>query len=130
MKPMRNCVLIEPIIDIVETSNIVSSFSSIFEADLQTITLEELNFVSSFRMQISRKDLMHGIVGWFEVKFLQYWRAYIKSTPYYFLFLPFRFLVSNFFMALSKSSSACSNRFLSPVLYFSNSAKANASAAS
>ena len=69
MQPMRSSVLIEPIVDVVENGNIISSMSPIFEVDLEKVTKEELCFVSSFKMQFTRKDLMHGMVGWFEVGF-------------------------------------------------------------
>ena len=80
MTPMRSSVLIEPIVDVVENANIISSISPIFEADLEKITKEELSFVSTFKMQFTRKDLMHGMVGWFEVGFTHCHKPVTLST--------------------------------------------------
>lgn len=80
MRPMRSCVLIEPIVDIVENANIISSISPVFEADLEKVTVEELHFVSSFKMQFTRKVLMHGMVGWFEVGFTHCHKPVTLST--------------------------------------------------
>ena len=80
MKPMRSSVLIEPIVDIVESGNIISSMSPIFEADLEKITKDQLCFVSSFKLQVTRKDRMHGLVGWFEVGFTHCHKPVTLST--------------------------------------------------
>lgn len=80
MKPMRQCVLIEPIVDVIKNANIISSLSPVFEVDLEKCTLDDLCFVSSFRMQIVRKDLFHAFVGWFEVGFTHCHRPVTLST--------------------------------------------------
>jgi type I protein arginine methyltransferase len=80
MKPMRSCVLIEPIVDIIESANIISSMAPVFEANLEKITKEELSFVSNFKMQFTRKDRMHGLVGWFEVGFTHCHKPVTLST--------------------------------------------------
>jgi type I protein arginine methyltransferase len=80
MRPMRDCVLIEPVVDVVENGNIISSLAPIFEADLEKVTKAQLSFTSSFRMQFTRKDQMHGFVGWFEVGFTHCHRPVTLST--------------------------------------------------
>lgn len=80
MKAMRSCVLIEPIVDVVDNNNIISSLAPIFEADLEKVTKEQLTFVSSFKMQITRKDCLHGFVGWFEVGFTHCHKPVTLST--------------------------------------------------
>ena len=69
MNPMRECVLIEPIVDVVEQGNIISSLAPVFEADLEKVTLDQLSFVSTFKLQVTRKDNFNAFVGWFEVGF-------------------------------------------------------------
>ena len=69
MKPMRECVLIEPIVDVVEQGNIISSLAPVFEADLEKVTVDQLSFVSTFKLQVTRKDNFNAFVGWFEVGF-------------------------------------------------------------
>jgi protein arginine N-methyltransferase 1 len=80
MKPMRQCVLIEPIVDVVEQGNIISSLAPVFEADLEKITVEQLSFVSHFRLQVTRKENFNAFVGWFEVGFTHCHKPVTLST--------------------------------------------------
>jgi protein arginine N-methyltransferase 1 len=80
MRPMRSSVLIEPIVDIVQNANIISSLSPIFEVDLEKCSVSDLSFVSNFRMQITRKDNFHAFVGWFEVGFTHCHKPVTLST--------------------------------------------------
>lgn len=80
MNSMRHCVLIEPVVDVVENDNILSSPVPVFEANLEKIRKEDLSFVSNFKMQVNRKDLFHGFVGWFEVGFTHCHKPVTLST--------------------------------------------------
>jgi len=80
METMRKCVLIEPIVDVVDSENIISSIAPALDIDLEKVKKEDLSFVSSFKMEVSRKDLFHGFVGWFEVGFTHCHKSVTLST--------------------------------------------------
>lgn len=77
---MRPHALREPLVDIVNEEKIISSQSPIFEINLQTVTVEQLTFTSSFRMLISKKDTLNGLVSWFEVGFCHSHKPLILNT--------------------------------------------------
>jgi len=60
--------------------NIVSSFSPVYDVDLEKITEEGLSFVSSFKLHCPKKDLFHGIVAWFDTGFFHGHRQIVLST--------------------------------------------------
>ncbi|CAG9333582.1 unnamed protein product [Blepharisma stoltei] len=80
MSPMRKIAIKEPSIDVVEATNLVSTSTPVFEVDLQKCNLEQLSFISTFRLQFTRKDFMHAIVGWFEVIFTHCHKAITLTT--------------------------------------------------
>ena len=61
METMRKCVLIEPIVDVVDSENIISSIAPALDIDLEKVKKEDLSFLRSFKMEVSRKDLFHGM---------------------------------------------------------------------
>ena len=80
MSVMRKVALLEPLVDNVDSQSIVSSICPIMEINLQTMTLADIPFVSSYRLQIHKKDFVHALVSWFEVGFLHCHRPVTLST--------------------------------------------------
>ena len=70
----------EPLIEEVTSEAIVSTSCPVFEANLETITVDQLSFVSTYSIQFTRKDFMHGFVGWFEVIFSHCHKPVILTT--------------------------------------------------
>mmetsp|Transcript_14675 Transcript_14675/g.14757 ORF Transcript_14675/g.14757 Transcript_14675/m.14757 type:complete len:208 (+) Transcript_14675:441-1064(+) len=69
MIPMRNHAIREPLVDTVDEEKIISTQAPIFEINLQSVTLEELTFTTSYKLQINKNDILSGLVAWFEVGF-------------------------------------------------------------
>ena len=51
------------------SKNINSSACKIKEIDLYTVKKEELQFTAAYELAFSRKDTVHGIIGWFDTYF-------------------------------------------------------------
>lgn len=67
--PVQECVLQEPISDIVEKSAIATMTQCILELDLYKCSRESLDFVAPYKLQAMRKDFIHALVIWFDVSF-------------------------------------------------------------
>mmetsp|Transcript_4523 Transcript_4523/g.602 ORF Transcript_4523/g.602 Transcript_4523/m.602 type:complete len:89 (-) Transcript_4523:208-474(-) len=80
MTAVRKLALYEPLVDNIDTNNILTSMAPVLELDLQTMTYEDVKFTSQFRLHITRKDFLHGIVGWFEVGFFHCHKPVILTT--------------------------------------------------
>ena len=64
MSCIKNWVLKEPIVDIVEKEAINSTSFKVLDINLLTVKLNELNFESKFELKITRNDYIHGVIGW------------------------------------------------------------------
>lgn len=80
MQAMRAQSLAEPLVDLVDIDNCVSSFSPVFDCNLETVTEKELNFISTFKLHCPKKDMIHGIVAWFDVGFFHGHKQIVLST--------------------------------------------------
>lgn len=69
MSVFRQISLKEALVEEISSDSIVSTSCPVFEADLERVSVSDLNFVSNFALQFTRKDFMHALVGWFEVVF-------------------------------------------------------------
>lgn len=67
MSCMIDWVATEPTFEKVDISHQNSEPSAIFQIDLNTATLEDLNFSNSYSLYLTRNDFVHGIIGWFEI---------------------------------------------------------------
>mmetsp|Transcript_77390 Transcript_77390/g.179423 ORF Transcript_77390/g.179423 Transcript_77390/m.179423 type:complete len:381 (-) Transcript_77390:87-1229(-) len=67
--PMQQLAMQEPISDTVEETAIATDVTCILELDLRTCRREELDFLSSYSLQVQRKDFLHALVVWFDVTF-------------------------------------------------------------
>ncbi len=62
--------------DSLEKCNNVSTICKIFEIDLYTVKIEELNFSSSYELMLTNDKKLTGIVAWFDVYFNSKGRLY------------------------------------------------------
>lgn len=66
MSCIKNWVIKEPLVDIIDERQINGETVKILEIDLKQATIEDLNFEKEFKMKINRKDYVHGLVGWYK----------------------------------------------------------------
>uniref|UniRef100_A0A673GJL5 type I protein arginine methyltransferase n=1 Tax=Sinocyclocheilus rhinocerous TaxID=307959 RepID=A0A673GJL5_9TELE len=69
MTCIRNVAMKEPLVDIVDSKQVVSNACLIKELDIYTVKPEELSFSSSFCLQIQRNDYVHALVSYFNIEF-------------------------------------------------------------
>jgi predicted RNA methylase len=74
MSPMvpfaKECNLSEPMIDFVQTENIISFAQEVVHFDLRSCTVQEIHHVQlGFTLQSLGDDIMSGLVAWFDVRF-------------------------------------------------------------
>ena len=69
MSCMKKIALQEPMIDIVDRKQVVSSSCILKVIDLQTCTIDEIPFESAFNLQFKRKDYGHALVTFFNIEF-------------------------------------------------------------
>jgi len=69
MSVIKEMALVEPLVDVCESSQVMSNTCSILEIDLYTVTKEELDFSSKFQLTFNRDDYCHAIVAYFDVVF-------------------------------------------------------------
>ena len=69
MSSMNQFTLLEPLVDICNGDAIVTSSIVIADIDLMTCTLEDLDFVAGYRLDVNTKGFVSGLVVWFDVFF-------------------------------------------------------------
>jgi protein arginine N-methyltransferase 1 len=80
MSVMRGRALQEPLVDTVESSSVVSSMCPVLEIDLNTVTLQDLDFLSTYRLQFHQNTQVDALLAWFEVNFSACHKPLILST--------------------------------------------------
>lgn len=69
MDLMRKISLREAHIEEISSDAILSNSCPVFEADLMRVQVADLDFVSSYELQFTRNDFLHGLMAWFDVSF-------------------------------------------------------------
>ena len=69
MSCLTPATFVEPCVDTVNHEAIVSSIDTFKEFDLNTVTVEELEFSTKYSVKMKREDAIHGIVTWFDITF-------------------------------------------------------------
>ncbi|KAH9418471.1 arginine methyltransferase 1 [Dermatophagoides pteronyssinus] len=69
MSAVRNLVISEPLVDLVEPNQIVTNYYKVKEVDLYTVTIDDLTFESNFSLIAKRSDHIHALVTFFSVEF-------------------------------------------------------------
>ncbi|RKP12055.1 S-adenosyl-L-methionine-dependent methyltransferase [Piptocephalis cylindrospora] len=69
MTSIRDAALKEPLVDVVDPSNVNSSASAFKEIDILTVTKEDLAFTAPFRITSNRDDYVHAFIAWFDIVF-------------------------------------------------------------
>ena len=59
----------DPLIDIINKNNIISTICPIFIVDMYKINENEINFSNSYELIFNKNDILSALVGWFDVEF-------------------------------------------------------------
>jgi len=64
---IRFCPNVE--VDVVESKAIVSKSACVYNLDLYTIKVEDLEFESNFNIEFDKDDYVHALIAWFDIEF-------------------------------------------------------------
>jgi len=80
MSCMKEMVLNEPLVDVVEAKNMCTDMIPVFAIDLYTVKKEDLDFSSEVKLPVLRNDYCHAVISFFEVEFTKCHRRTGFST--------------------------------------------------
>jgi hypothetical protein len=83
MKCMKQWVLSEPIVDPIDHQDILTNSCKFYDVDLETVTVGELDFNSTFRLKVELDGIVHGFVSWFDCDFSHGAKKITLSTSPY-----------------------------------------------
>lgn len=69
MSCIKESALCEPLVDVCYPKQIMSDSCKILDVDIYTVTKEELDFASDFKLKVNRDDYAHALVSYFTVDF-------------------------------------------------------------
>ncbi|CAB3396695.1 unnamed protein product [Caenorhabditis bovis] len=69
MSAIRKVAITEPLVDVVDNSQVVTNNALIKEIDLYTVKIEDLTFQSDFQLKCGRNDYVQALVTFFTVEF-------------------------------------------------------------
>lgn len=69
LTPMVKRCLSEAVVEIVDESAVITDLVSVLELDLTTCAVDDQDFEARFELHANRTDVMHALVGAFEVTF-------------------------------------------------------------
>ncbi|XP_017057544.1 protein arginine N-methyltransferase 1-B [Drosophila ficusphila] len=69
MSCIRKVAVTEPLVDVVDPKQVVSTSCMVKEVDLYTVQKEDLNFSSKFSLSIKRNDFVQALVTYFNIEF-------------------------------------------------------------
>lgn len=69
MSVIKEMALLEPLVDVCDPDQVMSNSCAILDIDIATVTKEELDFKSNFKLTFSRDDYCHAFVAYFTVDF-------------------------------------------------------------
>ena len=80
MSCIQEIAMLEPLVDVVDRSAVVSTGAPVLNIDLATCTKEDLAFSAAFRLTAVRDDCCHAFVSWFDCAFTQCHKTISFST--------------------------------------------------
>jgi protein arginine N-methyltransferase 1 len=69
MSCIKELALIEPLVDVCDPQQVISTACPILNIDLYTVTKDQLDFAAPFKLTVSRDDYCHALVAYFTVEF-------------------------------------------------------------
>lgn len=80
MNAMKQQVFKEVFFDFVGSKYLISSKYPIYKLDLNTVNLSQLNFIQSYKLDISENVMVCGLSTWFDLKFSKSFIPMILSS--------------------------------------------------
>ncbi|KAG1474185.1 hypothetical protein G6F56_000504 [Rhizopus delemar] len=77
---LKSIVVKEPLVDIVDSRNVVSTACAFKEIDIATVTKADLNFKVPFKITATRNDYAHAFLAWFDISFTHCHKPVYFST--------------------------------------------------
>jgi len=82
MSCVKGAAMFEPLVDTVESNQICTTVQKIWEADLLTVTKQDLEIEAGFQLKAKRNDYCHALVIWFDVGFTQgHKEIWLSTSP-------------------------------------------------
>jgi len=69
MSCIKKLALVEPLVDMCEARQVISSPSRVLDIDIYTVKKEDLDFKADFKLTFTHDNYCHAIVGYFTVEF-------------------------------------------------------------
>jgi len=69
MSCIKELAILEPLVDVCNPEQVISTSAKILEIDLYKVKKEELDFESKFVLNFTRSDYCHAVVAYFNVEF-------------------------------------------------------------
>lgn len=66
MKCIKKWVLSEPLVDPIDSKDILSNTCKYYEIDLKTVKKEDLDYLKDFKLNIDVDGKIYGFVTWFD----------------------------------------------------------------
>ena len=80
---LKGAAISEPLIDVCNKNNVISTIKKIFDIDLYTVKKEDLDFSSGYEIEFIRNDTFNCLVCWFDVVFSKVPnKVTLKTGPY------------------------------------------------
>jgi len=82
--PFKRLALMEPLVESCDSEQVCTNASTVVSFDLHTVKTEDLNFTDRpFTITMRRKDCVHALLCWFDVKFTDgHHRVVIPTGPH------------------------------------------------
>jgi len=80
MSSIRKVAISEPLVDVVDPKQVVTSSYMVKEIDLYTVKKEDLEFESPFYLTVRRNDFVQALVTYFNVEFTKCHKRLAFST--------------------------------------------------
>ena len=85
---LKGTAISEPLIDVCNKNNVISTIKKIFDIDLYTVKKEDLDFSSGYEIEFIRDDTFNCLVCWFDVVFSKVPnKVTLKTGPYELFFI-------------------------------------------
>ena len=69
MSCIKRLAILEPLVDMCESKQVMSTSSTLLTIDLYTVTPKQLDFLSHFELTFKRTDTTHALVAYFDIEF-------------------------------------------------------------
>lgn len=83
MKCIQKWVLSQPLVDPIDSQDIVSNNVKIYDIDLKTVKKQDLDFSCDFQLDLEVSGIVHGFVTWFDCIFSHGVKKITLSTSPY-----------------------------------------------